>query len=105
MDAIHLIRGVLEYGESSRNYLYVVLLDWENAFDKVDRSQLFNSMKRMGVDQKLIDIVKFLQGSSFLCTGRTRWIYFRLATTTYRNQTRMPTITILIPYCNDNTLL
>jgi hypothetical protein len=28
------------------------------AFDKVDRNQLFNSMQRMGVDQKLINITK-----------------------------------------------
>ena len=67
MDAIHLIRRVLEYGESSKNYLYLVLLDWEKAFDKVDRNQLFNSMKRMGVDQKLIDITKSLYRETLFC--------------------------------------
>ena len=67
MDAIHLIRRVLEFGESTQNKLYPVLLDWEKAFDKVDRTQLFNSMKRMGVDQKLIDITKSLYRETVFC--------------------------------------
>ena len=67
MDAIHLIRRVLEFGESTTNNLYLVLLDWEKAFDKVDRNQLFNSMKRMGVNQKLIDIVKSLYRETLFC--------------------------------------
>ena len=49
-DAIHLIRRVIEYGESTKNQLHLLLLDWEQAFDKVDRTQLFRSMERVGVD-------------------------------------------------------
>ena len=67
MDAIHLIRRVLEFGEGTQNKLYLVLLDWEKAFDKADRAQLFNSMKRMGVDQKLIDITKSLYRETVFC--------------------------------------
>ena len=66
-DAIHLIRRVMEFGESTKNNLYLVLLDWEKAFDKVDRNQLFNSMKRMGVNQKLIDITKSLYRETVFC--------------------------------------
>ena len=36
-DAIHLIRRVIEYGESTNNKSHSLLLDWEKAFDKVDR--------------------------------------------------------------------
>jgi hypothetical protein len=57
-DAIHLIRRIIEFGESTQNELYLVLLDWEKAFDKVDRKQLFISMERMGVNQKLINLTK-----------------------------------------------
>ena len=67
MDAMHLIRRVLEFGESTQNYLYLVLLDWEKAFDKVDRNQLLNSMRRMGANQKLIDITKSLYGETVFC--------------------------------------
>ena len=57
-DAIHLIRRVIEYGESTQNQLHLLLLDWEKAFDKVDRKQLLNSMIRMNVDPKLVNLVK-----------------------------------------------
>ncbi len=38
----------------------MVLLDWEKAFDKVDREGMFLAMDRMGVDDKLIRLVKLL---------------------------------------------
>jgi len=59
-DAIHLVRRVIEYGESTKNQLHLLLLDWEKAFDKVDREALMEAMQRMGVDEKLIRIVRSL---------------------------------------------
>jgi hypothetical protein len=44
-----------------------VLLHWEKASDKVDRNQFFNSMKRMGVDQELINITKSLYRETVFC--------------------------------------
>ena len=44
-----------------------MLLDWEKAFDKVDRNQLFNSMKRMGVDQTIIDATKSFYRETVFC--------------------------------------
>ena len=63
-DAIHLIRRIIEYGESTTNQLHLVLLDWEKAFDKVVRSEMFNAMTRMGVHTKLITLVKQLYKST-----------------------------------------
>ena len=57
-DAIHLIRRVIEYGESTNNRLHLLLLDWEKAFDKLDREEMFNSMERMEINPKLINLVK-----------------------------------------------
>ena len=56
-DAVYLVRRVAEYGEKTTkvndpNPLIMVLLDWEKAFDKVDREGMFLSMERMGVDEK-----------------------------------------------------
>ncbi len=38
----------------------MVLVDWEKAFDKVDRETLFIALERMGVDEKIIIIVRSL---------------------------------------------
>ncbi len=43
----------------------MVLLDWEKAFDKVDREGMFLAMERMGVDDKLIRMVKLLYKETF----------------------------------------
>ena len=41
--AIHIIRRILEAGESTTNKRLMVLLDWERAFDKLTRKGLFKS--------------------------------------------------------------
>ena len=38
-DAIQLVRRVAEHGQGTHNKLHMVLLDWEKAFDKVDRQK------------------------------------------------------------------
>ena len=40
-------------------------LDWEKAFDKVDREGMFLAMDRMGVDDKLVRIVKLLYTDTY----------------------------------------
>ena len=67
MPYTYLLRRIIEFGESTQNNLYLVLLDWEKAFDKVDRTQLFISMERMGVNQKLIELTKSLYRETKFC--------------------------------------
>ena len=38
----------------------MVLLDWEKAFDKVEHEALFEAMKRMNIDDKLVRLTKQL---------------------------------------------
>ena len=38
----------------------MVLLDWEKAFDKVDRDKMFEALERMSVHPKLINVTKSL---------------------------------------------
>ena len=69
-DAVYLVRRIAEFGEKTtkRNDpdpLIMVLLDWEKAFDKVDREGMFLSMERLGVDDKLIRMVKLLYKETF----------------------------------------
>ena len=43
-----------------KNKLIMTLLDWEKAFDKVDREGMFIALERMNVDEKIINIIKQL---------------------------------------------
>ena len=61
--AIHLIRRLLEVGESttsaqSTNKLILVLLDWEKAFDKLTLEGLFTALERANIPAKIIAIIK-----------------------------------------------
>ena len=59
-NALFLVRRLIDIGERSQTKVYMILLDWEKAFDKLSHDSLFLSMKRMGVDEKLINLVKML---------------------------------------------
>ena len=59
-DAIQLVRRAAEHGQGTHNILHMVLLDWEKAFDKVDRDKMFEAMERMSVHKKIINVTKSL---------------------------------------------
>ena len=46
--------------EQTNNKLYMVLLDWEKAFDKVDKQGLMEALRRMRVPQKYVNIIQSL---------------------------------------------
>ena len=50
----------MECGQQTHNKLHMVLLDWEKAFDKVDREGLIIALKRMGVDKKIRKVIENL---------------------------------------------
>jgi len=52
--AIYIIRRLQDYAEKTGGPLYMTLLDWEKAFDKVDHDTLGYALARMGIDQKII---------------------------------------------------
>ena len=39
----------------------MVLLDWEKAFDKIFHGKLFEAMRRMGVPEKIVQIINNLK--------------------------------------------
>ena len=59
-DAIHCVRNVLTQARGTHNQTILMLLDWEKAFDKVKQETIPIVLKRFGVDEKLINIVKAL---------------------------------------------
>ena len=51
-DAIQLVRRVAVHGQQTENKLHMALLDAENAFDKVNRNKLYQSLERTSVNTK-----------------------------------------------------
>ena len=56
--AIFLIKRIQEYAESTGKPLYMTLLDWEKAFDKVDHSCLCKALERFDVHPEVIEALK-----------------------------------------------
>ena len=47
-----------EYGQQPKNIIHFVLLDWEKAFDKIDRKALVASLYKLGLHPRLIKLVQ-----------------------------------------------
>ena len=45
-DAIHCIRRVQEFEEQDYGKCLLVLLDWEKAFDKIDRDEMWEALQK-----------------------------------------------------------
>ncbi|CAE7260206.1 Pol [Symbiodinium natans] len=54
---IHILRRQLERAEATGNSLYVVLLDWEKAFDKIHPQALHTALTRYGVPHHLTNLI------------------------------------------------
>ena len=59
-DALFLTRRIAEYGEKTTNDVILLLLDWEKAFDKIDREKMHNAMESLGINIKYRNIIKSL---------------------------------------------
>ena len=57
-DAILCIRRIIDKGEMTQSKTLLVLLDWEKAFDTVSHIGLFTILKRLGVETKVINLIK-----------------------------------------------
>ena len=57
-DALAIVRKLQNIATQTNQTVFLVLLDWEKAFDKVDRNKLFWAMERMNIHDKLIKVCK-----------------------------------------------
>ena len=55
---LFITRRLQDLAESSGDKLFLVFLDWEKAFDKVDQEKLIEAMERVGTPEKAIRILK-----------------------------------------------
>lgn len=53
-----MVRRAAEHGEQTETQTHMVLLDWENAFDKTNREALYKAMDEMNIPTKYTVIVK-----------------------------------------------
>jgi hypothetical protein len=66
-DAIFALQGVISRTLSHKKKLYCCFVDYEKAFDKVNRNKLFLKLTRYGVTGKLLTIIKSLYSNLKSC--------------------------------------
>ena len=52
--AIYVIRRIQAFAESTGEPLFLALLDWEKAFDKVDHGTLLDALRRLDIHEHVI---------------------------------------------------
>ena len=57
------VRRLQDWSEQKSTDLFITLLDWEKAFDKVQHNKLFDSMRRLGLSDHFISVVSSLYQS------------------------------------------
>ena len=60
---VHILRRLLERAERTNTSLYVLLLDWKQAFDRVSVKALEVAMQRCGVPQAMIALIRSIYTS------------------------------------------
>ena len=53
-----LSRRMQDIAEQQGSNLIITFLDWEKAFDKVQHDKLYVALRRLGVHQQLIDVIR-----------------------------------------------
>ena len=77
---LFITRRMPDQAEQANEKLFLVFLDWEKAFDKVDQEKLLEAMQRLGLPKKMINVL-----ASFYVNPRFR-IKDREGKSTYRTQ-------------------
>ena len=57
---LFLTRDMIKFTKEKNNYFYVLQIDQEKAFDKIDTNFLFKTMQKLGVSPLYINFIKTL---------------------------------------------
>ena len=68
-DAIFALQSVISRTLSCNKKLFCCFVDYEKAFDNVNRSKLFFKLSRLGVTGKLLTIIKSIYSNLKSCVG------------------------------------
>lgn len=58
--------------------LIIVLLDWKQAFDKVDQEELITAMERLNLPEHYIKVLKSFCDNPRFRVKKKRWIEVRI---------------------------
>ena len=61
--ATYIVRRLQDWSEQKGTDLFIPLLDWEKAFDKIQHGKLVDSMRRLGLSEHFISAVTCLYDS------------------------------------------
>jgi hypothetical protein len=71
-DAIFVIRQVQEKFLEKKKDLWIAFVDLEKAFDRVPREVLWWSLRRLGVEEWMVTIIKALYNGAKTCQEQAR---------------------------------
>ena len=64
VEQIFILRNIIEQSVEWNSNLYVCFVDFEKAFDSVDRETLWRIMRSYGIPEKIVNMVKVLYDGS-----------------------------------------
>ena len=74
---LFIARRIQDFAEASGDKLFLVFLDWEKAFDKIDQQMMIEAIERLNVPSKLIDMLKAIYKNPQFCIrdseGNSTW--------------------------------
>ena len=101
-DAVQCIRRIVDKGEQTDTDTILVLLDWEQAFDKIYHKGLLTALKRIGVEEKIIKIIRAMyEGATFMVEEAGRQSTWK---TGVWHKTRLPALPLPIHRPHDGSL-
>ena len=57
---LYLTRDIITYTKEKNNHLYLLQIDQEKAFDKIDRTFPYKAMEKLGFSQTFVNFIKIL---------------------------------------------
>ena len=55
---LFLTRDIIQYTKEKNSHLYILQIDQEKAFDKIDRNFLYKTMEKMGISPEFVNFIK-----------------------------------------------
>ena len=57
-EALYITRRIQDFYETHGDKFFMLFLDWEKAFDKVDQKKLINALYRLNIPAKILKIIE-----------------------------------------------
>ena len=66
-EALYITRRIQDFYETHGDKFFMLFLDWEKAFDKVDQELFINALWRLNIPDKILAIIKAFYKKMFAC--------------------------------------